>query len=112
MGHQASLGARSRREVAVRRDQAIRLLRQHQAEIAAHGVRALYLFGSTRRDEARPDSDVDLFIDYAEGFSLLDLVALQEEIDRVLGARSGLTTRGGLHPRLRDEIVREAEQVF
>jgi predicted nucleotidyltransferase len=52
----------------MRRKEAINLLRQHQAEFAAHGVRALYLFGSTRRDEARPDSDVDLFIDYAERF--------------------------------------------
>jgi predicted nucleotidyltransferase len=94
------------------RKEAINLLRQHQAEIAAHGVRALYLFGSTRRDEARPDSDVDLFIDYAERFSLLDLVALQDELDPVLGTRADLTTRGGLHPRLCDDILREAEQVF
>jgi hypothetical protein len=52
----------------MRREETISLLRQHRAEIAAHGVRALYLFGSTRRDEARPDSDVDLFIDYADAF--------------------------------------------
>jgi uncharacterized protein len=96
----------------MRRNEAINVLRQHRAEIAAHGVRALYLFGSTGRDEARPDSDVDLFIDYAEGFSLLDLVAVKEEIDRVLGARADQTTRGGLHPLLRDDILREAEQVF
>ncbi len=96
----------------MRREEAISLLRRHRAEIAAHGVRALYLFGSTRRDEARPDSDVDLFIDYTEGFSLLDLVALKEEVDRVLGAPADLTTRGGLHPRLRDDILREAERVF
>jgi len=96
----------------VRRDEAIDLLRRHRAEIAAHGVRALYLFGSTRRDEAGPDSDVDLFIDYAEGFSLLDLVALKEDIDRFLGVRADSTTRGGLHPRLRDGILSEAERVF
>jgi predicted nucleotidyltransferase len=96
----------------MRREETISLLRQHRAEIAAHGVRALYLFGSTRRDEARPDSDVDLFIDYADGFSLLDLVAVKEEVDRLLGARVDLTTRVGLHPRLRDDILREAERVF
>ena len=94
------------------REDTISLLRKHQAEIAGHGVRALYLFGSTRRGEARPDSDVDLFIDYAEGFSLLDLVALREDVDRLLGTRTDITTRGGLHPRLRDDILREAERVF
>lgn len=77
----------------------------------AHGVRALYLFGSTGRDEAGPESDVDLFIDYEEGFSLLDLVALKEDIDRVLGVQADLTTRGGLRPILRDDILREAERV-
>jgi uncharacterized protein len=98
--------------LTMRRDEAIDLLRRHQSEIAAHGVRALYLFGSTRRDESRPDSDVDLFIDYAQGFSLLDLVAVQEQIDEILGARADLTTRGGLHPLLRDDILRDAERVF
>lgn len=78
----------------------------------AHGVRALYLFGSTRRDEAGPESDVDLFVDYDEGFSLLDLVAVKEDIDRVLGVQADLTTRGGLHPLLREDILREAERVF
>ncbi len=96
----------------MRREEAISLLQRHRAEIAAYGVRAPYLFSSTRRDEARPDSDVDLFIDYAEGFSLLDLVALQAEVDQRLGARADLTTRGGLYPLLRDDILREAEQVF
>jgi len=88
------------------------LLRKHRAEIAAHGVRALYLFGSTRRNEAKAGSDVDLFIDYEDGFSLLDLAAVQDQVDRILGARADLTTRGGLHPMLRDDILREAEQVF
>ena len=96
----------------MKRDDTISLLRKHQTELATHGVRALYLFGSTRRDEAGPDSDVDLFIDYAEGFSLLDLVALKEEVDRLLGARADITTRGGLHPLLREDILREAERVF
>jgi uncharacterized protein len=96
----------------MRRREAIELLRQHRAEIAAHGVRALYLFGPTRRDEAGPDSDVDLFVDYDEGFSLLDLVAVKEQIDQILGVRADLTTRGGLHPIFRDDILRDAERVF
>ena len=96
----------------MRRREAIELLRRHRSAIAAHGVRALYLFGSTRRDEAKPESDVDLFVDYEEGFSLLDLVAVKEQIDQILGVRADLTTRGGLHPVLRDDILREAERVF
>ena len=63
-------------------------------------------------DEAGPESDVDLFTDYAEGFSLLDLVALEDDLGRLLGVRADVTTRGGLHPRLRDGILSEAERVF
>jgi predicted nucleotidyltransferase len=96
----------------MRREEALALLREHRAEIAAQGVRALYLFGSTRRDEAKAGSDVDLFLDYEDGFSLLDLAAVKDQVDRILGARADLTTRGGLHPMLRDDILREAEQVF
>jgi uncharacterized protein len=82
------------------------LPRRHQPEIAAHGVR------ETRRNEAGPKSDVDLFLDYKEGFSLLDLVAVKEEIDQILGVPADLTTRGGLHPLLHDDILREALRVF
>jgi len=96
----------------MRRDEAINLLRRHRSEIAAHGVRALYLFGSTRRDEASPESDVDLFLDYEQGFSLLDLVAVKEQLDDILGASADLTTREGLHPILRDDILSDAERVF
>lgn len=96
----------------MRRQETIDLLRRHRDDIAAHGVRAMYLFGSTARDEATADSDVDLFIDYEEGFSLLDLVALKEHVGRLLGSTPDLTTRAGLHPLLRDGILHEAERVF
>jgi uncharacterized protein len=105
-------GCRPAEDGNMTRSEAIDLLRQHRSAIAAHGVRALYLFGSTRRDEAGPDSDVDLFIDYDQGFSLLDLVAVKEQIDQILGARADVTTRGGLHPILREDILRDAERVF
>ena len=55
------------------RDQAIARLREHEAELKKLGVESLYLFGSTARDEAGPDSDIDLFFDYQEGkFGLFD----------------------------------------
>jgi predicted nucleotidyltransferase len=48
----------------MKRDEAISRLRQHEADLKRLGVLRLYLFGSTVRDEAREDSDVDLFFDY------------------------------------------------
>ena len=43
----------------MKRDEAVERLRQHEAELKQLGVEHLFLFGSTAREEARPDSDVD-----------------------------------------------------
>jgi uncharacterized protein len=91
----------------------IAALRNRAAEIRAHGVTALYVFGSTARGEAGPDSDVDLFVDYdPEAFDFVHLIRLRDELSRILGRRADLTTREGLHPVLRDRIEAEAIKVF
>ena len=80
----------------------------------AHGVRALYLFGSTARGAARDDSDVDIFIEaeQADRFNAFDLIEVKTILEGRLDAHVELTTRDGLHPRLREQIEREAIQVF
>jgi predicted nucleotidyltransferase len=84
------------------------------SEIRAHGVRALYLFGSTARGLARDDSDVDVFIEpeRADRFNAFDLIDVKSILEKRLDAHVDLTTRDGLHPRLREQIEREAIQVF
>ncbi len=95
------------------RDDVIRRLRQHQTEIRRLGVRALYLFGSTARDDARAGSDVDLYFDYDDPkFSLIELAGLQNRLAELLGAPIDVMTRGSLHPRLRSRIEQSALQVF
>jgi predicted nucleotidyltransferase len=49
----------------MRRDDVIARLKQTEPALRGFGVAALYLFGSHARDEAKPDSDVDVFIDVA-----------------------------------------------
>ena len=80
----------------------------------AHGVRALYLFGSTARGLARDDRDVDVFIEpeRADRFNAFDLIAVKSILEKRLDAHVDLTTRDGLHPRLREQIERETIQVF
>jgi len=94
-------------------DVVIKVLRQHEADIRAFGAMAVYLYGSTRHDTARPDSDVDLFIDRdpARPFGLLELTGLEEFLQDVLQARVDLSTRSSLHPALRPAIERDAIRV-
>ncbi len=96
------------------RDRALAELRGCSSEVRAHGVRALYLFGSTARDAASAGSDVDIFIEAepAARFNAFDRIDVKTFLENCLEAPVDLTTRDGLHPRLRDQIEREAIQVF
>src|SRR5215831_6320611 len=97
----------------MRRNLAIAKLKEHEAEFKQLGVEHLYLFGSTARDEARDDSDVDLFFDHPEGsLGLFELMDLKEAAARILGRKADIMTRRSLHPLLRERIEASALQVF
>ncbi|WP_436151841.1 nucleotidyltransferase family protein [Bosea sp. LjRoot90] len=82
--------------------------------LRARGAQAAYLFGSTARNEATNSSDIDVFIDVAPGrkFSLVDLAGMRSYLAEQLGVEIDLTTRKGLHPKLREQIEGEAIRVF
>jgi uncharacterized protein len=96
------------------RDEALRKLQGQADAIKALGATSLYLFGSTARNEADANSDVDLFIDYDPRgrFNALDLVAAKRLLEEHLGVEVDLTTRKGLHPLIREEIEAGATRVF
>jgi uncharacterized protein len=98
----------------MRKDAAVRLLREHADAIRAIGARALYLFGSTARDEGAEASDVDLFVDYDKGsdFSAIELIRIRHYISDLLQTEADVTTREGLHPLIREEVVASAERIF
>jgi predicted nucleotidyltransferase len=102
------------REIAMRRNEAVRLLRAHANAIRAIGATSLYLFGSTARDEAGAESDLDLFIDYDKDstFSAIELLRIKHYVSDALDIDADVTTRDGLHPLIRDEVVASAERVF
>ena len=92
---------------------ALAKLRRHAEELRAQGVTALYLFGSTARDEARPDSDIDLFFEYGDPkFSLIELVRVKNRIRDILGGDADVMTRDSLHPMLKERIEETAVRVF
>ena len=101
-------------EVAMNREAAINELAARADALRARGVAAAYLFGSTARNEARPGSDLDVFVDIVPGakFSLLDMIGAQHFLEDELAVKVDLVTRNGLLPDLRDDIERDAIQVF
>ena len=74
------------------------------------GVKSIAVFGSTARDEARSDSDIDVLIEFdpEAQASLFEFVRLQWFLEELLRNKVDLVTRGGLVPQLRDGILQEA----
>jgi len=97
----------------MKRKDAIAILKEHETELRQLGVEHLYLFGSTARDEAHEDSDVDLFFDYERGkLGLYELMDVKEQTSRILGRKADIMTRDSLHKVLRSRIEASALQVF
>jgi predicted nucleotidyltransferase len=75
---------------------------------STHGARNLRVFGSVARGEDSPHSDIDLLVDMDPGRSLLDLVALGQDLEDLLQPKVDILTDGRVHPALRDRILSEA----
>ncbi len=71
-------------------------------------VKSLAVFGSVARDEARPDSDVDLLVEFDGPVGLFHFVEVKEYLKRILGRPVDLVMREGLKRQLKDRILKEA----
>ncbi len=96
------------------RTEALKRLHAFTGALKARGATSLYLFGSTLRNEANAQSDLDLFLDHNPRgkFSAFDLVAAKRLLQEGLGVNVDLTTRSGLHPLIRKKVEAEATRVF
>ena len=76
-----------------------------------HRIRKLSLFGSVLRDDFRPDSDVDVLVEFEPGASagFLRLAAMELELSQLIGRRVDLRTPPELSRYFRDEVVRTAQ---
>jgi len=78
------------------------------AVAARHGARRVRVFGSVIRGEETPESDLDLLVEFEPGRSLLDHIALAQDLKDLLGREVDVVTEGGLHWYIRDRVCREA----
>jgi predicted nucleotidyltransferase len=93
----------------------IELLRTYDADLRNNGATGLFLFGSRALGAHRPDSDLDLFIDYNPATqipNLFRLMQIEERISKFLGVPVTITTRNALHPLMKAAIERDAVRVL
>src|SRR5205814_4875198 len=73
-----------------------------------HGARNVRVFGSIARGDDQPNSDVDLLVEVEPGRTLLDVIALEQDLEDLLGRRVEILTDAGLSPYLQKRILAEA----
>ena len=79
----------------------------------ANGIRRLALFGSVLRDDFRPDSDVDVLVEFQPGVRVgLAFIRMQDELSAILGHKVDLNTPGSLSKYFRNEVLKEAEDLY
>lgn len=76
------------------------------------GAKRIAVFGSYARGEPKPDSDVDIIVDFKERKSLLDLARIERVMSENLGLKIDLLTEKAISPYLIDRIKKEMEVIY
>jgi len=79
-----------------------------------HHIRRLAIFGSALRDDFRPDSDLDVLIEFEPGYcvGLITFAGMANELSDLIGRPVDLNTPAGLSPHFRDKVLAEAETLY
>ena len=78
---------------------------------ARHGARTVRIFGSVARGEAGPGSDVDVLVNLNPGRSLLDIVAIKQDLEDLLGRKVDVVTEAAISPYIREHVLEEAVEL-
>ncbi len=73
-----------------------------------HHARRVYVFGSCARKEETPQSDVDILIEPTAEATLFDFMDIQDELEKLLECKVDVVSKRGLHPYIREEVLKEA----
>lgn len=77
-------------------------------------MKELSLFGSAARGEMKPDSDIDLLVEFLPDsqVDLVDYAGLMLDLSSLLGRKVDLVSKNGLKPVIRDSVLHEARLVY
>ncbi len=73
-----------------------------------YGARKIRIFGSILRGETKLNSDIDLLVELESGRSLLDIIAIKQDLEDLLGCKVDVVTEAAVSPYIRDEVIGQA----
>ena len=77
-----------------------------------NNVRRIALFGSYAREDAGPESDIDMLVTFSGRVGLLALVKLERELSEELDREIDLLTENSISPYLKNQILREQKVIY
>ena len=93
------------------RDDVIGQLKANLSRLSEFKIKSLALFGSVARDEAKPDSDVDILVEFDGPATFDRYMELKIFLEDLLGRSVDLVTRKGVRPELAPYVEQEARRV-
>lgn len=91
----------------MKREDVLTTLKKNELELQSYGVERLAIFGSVARDEARPDSDVDILVEFNKPIGLFGLIELRLQLEKILGTSVDVGTIECLKERMQQEVLDE-----
>lgn len=89
-----------------------KILKEKRKEIlqvaASHGAQEVQIFGSLARGEAGPGSDLDILVKLEPDRTLLDLVAIKQDLEDLLNCSVDVVTEAAISPYIREQVLKEA----
>ncbi|MBT9164345.1 MAG: hypothetical protein DDT22_00300 [candidate division WS2 bacterium] len=76
------------------------------------GVKKIAIFGSYVRGEEKPESDIDVIVEFSERRSLLEIVGIEQELSDAIGLKVDLLTEKSISPYLIDRIKKEMVVIY
>jgi hypothetical protein len=76
-----------------------------------YGASNVRVFGSRVHGDARPDSDIDILVEMGPEASLLDVIAIKQDLEDQLGVTVDVLTEKAISKYFREQVLREAVPV-
>jgi predicted nucleotidyltransferase len=93
-------------------EEAKEILKSHKDTISKLGANTLSIFGSVATNQSKINNDMDILIEFDAKKGLFAFVHLKDYLEDILHCDVDLVTKKGLHPALKERILREARKIF